>query len=121
MEQISVAVIDDDEALGSSLADLMRAIGYDAECFGSAETFLASPKLLFFDCIIADVYMPKKGGLRLVEELHEQGIMTPVILITGQPSKRLDAEAVSMGAHYLLKKPFQVRSLLDCVEKTTHK
>jgi FixJ family two-component response regulator len=114
-----VAVVDDDEALCSSLVGLMQSAGYRAEHFSSAETFLLSPSLLRFDCVIADVYMPEKGGLEILQELHEQGVLTPVILITGQPSRRLDEEAISTGAYCLLTKPFEVDLLLDCVQRST--
>ena len=113
-----VAIIDDDEALCSSLVDLMRATGYRAEPFLSGETFLTSSDCLDCDCIIADIHMPGMGGLDLVRELHGQGIMTPVILITALPDKHLDDEAVSIGALCLLRKPFETSSLLDCVERS---
>jgi FixJ family two-component response regulator len=113
-----VAVVDNDEALCLSLVELMQSAGYRAEPFASAETFLVSPSLTHFDCVIADVYMPRKGGLELLQDLHEQGIATPVILITAQPSRRLDEEAASTGAYCLLVKPFGVKSLLDCVERS---
>jgi FixJ family two-component response regulator len=113
-----VAVIDDDEALCSSLVDLMRSSGYRAEPFMSAETFLVSSGRSGWDCIIADIHMPGIGGFNLVRELHEQGITTPVILITALPDKHLDEEAVSIGALCLLRKPFETTSLLDYVERS---
>jgi FixJ family two-component response regulator len=113
-----VAVVDDDEALCSSLVDLMRSIGCRAEPHISAEAFLTSSALLSFDCVIADVHMPGMGGLDLVRKLHEQGIMTPVILITALPDKRLDDEAIAAGAQCLLRKPFETASLLDWVERS---
>jgi CheY-like chemotaxis protein len=113
-----VAVIDDNEALCSSLVDLMHSVGHRAEPFASAEQCLLSPNRFSFDCIIADVHMPGMGGLNLVRKLHEQGIMTPVILITALPGKHLDEEAVSIGALCLLRKPFETKSLLGWVEKS---
>lgn len=113
-----IAIIDDDEALCSSLVDLMRSIGYRAEPFSSAEKFLMSADRFSLDCIIADVHMPGMGGLKLLRELHEQGIMTPVILITALPDKHLDEEAVSIGALCLLRKPFETSSLLNYVERS---
>jgi FixJ family two-component response regulator len=113
-----VAVVDDDEALCSSLVDLMRSIGYRAEPFVSAEALLTSANLSSFGCIVADVHMPGMGGLGLVRELHENGIMTPVILITALPDTYLDEEAVSIGAQCLLRKPFEISSLLDRVERS---
>ncbi|WP_454619734.1 response regulator transcription factor [Bradyrhizobium cenepequi] len=113
-----VAIIDDDVALCSSLVDLMRSIGYRAEPFASAETFLTSSTLSSSDCIVADVHMPGMGGLDLTRTLHEQGIMTPVILITALPDKHLDDEAISVGAQCLFRKPFDTSALLDCVERS---
>jgi CheY-like chemotaxis protein len=113
-----VAVIDDDEALCASLVDLMRSAGYRAEPFASAEQCLLSANRFSLDCIIADVHMPGMGGLDLIRKLHEQGIMTPVILITALSGKHLDEEAASIGALCLLRKPFETNSLLGWVERS---
>src|SRR5258708_23348105 len=113
-----VAIIDDDEALCSSLVDLMRSVGYHAEPYSSAETFLTSSNLFSLDCIPSDVHMPGMSGLDLLRKLHHQGITTPVILITALPDKHLDDEAVSLGAECLLRKPFETNSLLDSVERS---
>jgi len=112
-----IAIIDDDEALCSSLVDLLRSVGYRAEQHNSAEAFLASPDLSRVDCILADIHMPGMSGLDLLRRLHERGIMTPVILITALPDKHLDDEATALGAECLLRKPFETNSLLDCIER----
>jgi len=113
-----LAIIDDDEPLCLALVDLMRSVGYLAEPFTSAEMFLISYHLLNVDCIIADVHMPQMSGLELVQNLHEQGIMTPVILITALPDPQLDDAAIAAGALCLLRKPFEADSLLDWVERS---
>lgn len=113
-----VAVVDDDEALCSSVADLMRSIGYRAEPFATAEGLLASPNLLLFDCIIADVHMPGTSGITLIRKLRDQRGTAPVILITALLDKKLDDEAVAVGAQRLLRKPFETQALLDCVERS---
>jgi FixJ family two-component response regulator len=113
-----VAVIDDDEALRSSLVDLMRSSGYRCEPFMSAEAFLASSNRSDWDCIIADIHMPGMGGLNLIRGLRRWGSVTPVILITALPDKNLDEEAVSIGALCLLRKPFEMTCLLDYVERS---
>jgi FixJ family two-component response regulator len=107
-----VAIVDDDEALCSSMVDLMRSIGYRAEPFVSAETFLMSANRFSLDCIIADVHMPGMSGLNLLSELREEGIVTPVILITALTDKQLDEEAASRGALCLLS------SLIDCIDRS---
>jgi FixJ family two-component response regulator len=96
----------------------MRSVGYRAEPFYSAETLLMSADRSSLDCIIADVHMPGMGGLNLLRELHELGVLTPVILITALTDKHLDNEAASRGATYLLRKPFETSTLLDCIERS---
>lgn len=112
-----ISIIDDDEALRASIADLLRSVGYRVDQYGSAETFLASSDPAGFDCILADIHMPGMNGLELLQKLREQGITTPVILITALPDQRLDAEAMALGAQGLLRKPFGSSSLLECVER----
>jgi FixJ family two-component response regulator len=113
-----IAVVDDDEALGSSLVDLMRSIGYRAEPFTSAEALLSSPGRFGLHCIIADISMPGMSGLNLLDALRQQGIRTPVVLITALTDKHLDQEAASKGALCLLRKPFEMSSLLDRIDRS---
>lgn len=113
-----IAVVDDDEALCSSLVDLMRSMGYRAEPFTSAEALLISPNRFGLHCVIADVHMPGIGGLQLLSELRGQGITTPVVLITALTDRHLDQEAASRGALCLLRKPFEINSLLDHIERS---
>jgi FixJ family two-component response regulator len=113
-----IAVVDDDEALCSSLVDLMRSMGYRAEPFASAEALLISPNRFGLHCIIADVHMPGIGGLQLLSELRGQGITTPVVLITALTDRHLDQEAAARGALCLLRKPFEISSLLDHIERS---
>ncbi|MEH2594970.1 FixJ family two-component response regulator [Bradyrhizobium sp. AZCC 1577] len=121
MTSTLVAIIDDDEALCSSIVDLMRSIGYRAEPFASAEAFLSSPTPSSSDCIIADINMLGMDGLTLTRKLREQSILTPVILITALSEKHLDDEAISVGAQCLFRKPFDANALLECVKRSLSK
>ena len=112
-----IAIVDDHDVLCSSLVDLMRSIGYRAEPFGSAEAFLASSSLFLFDCIVADVHLPGMSGLDLVRTLREHGTTTPAILITALIEKRLDDAAISVGAVCLLRKPLDIKVLVELIER----
>jgi FixJ family two-component response regulator len=80
-----VSIIEDDEALCSSVVDLLRSVGYRVKQYGSAEVFLTSSNLLSLDCILADIHMPGMSGLDLLQKLRERDITTPVVLITALP------------------------------------
>jgi len=116
-----IGVVDDDEALCSSLVDLMRSVGYRSEAFTSAETLLGCNDLLNFDCIVADVHMPGMGGLSLIGELRHRSVTTPVVLITALPHAHLDEQATALGAFCLLRKPFETSYFLASVERSLRK
>jgi FixJ family two-component response regulator len=116
-----IAIIDDDEELCLSLVDLIHSVGHRAEPFASAESFLSSPNLPIFDCIVADVHMPGMSGFDLVRRLRREDRATPVILITALPDDHLDEEALSAGALSLMRKPFEAAILLESVERSLSK
>lgn len=115
IQDLLIAVIDDDDALCSSLVDLLRSAGYLAEPFASAEMFLASRHSFNLGCIIADVHMPGMGGLDLLRRLRDQNIAIPVVLVTALADEQLDDAAIAAGAFFFLRKPFRGSSMLDCV------
>ena len=95
-------------------------VGYRAEPFAPAEALLMSPDRFGLHCIIADVRMPGMGGLNLLQALREQGMATPVVLITAQTDQHLE-EAALRGALCLLRKPFEMNSLLDHIDRSLRK
>lgn len=113
-----IAIVDDDEGLCASLVDLMHSVGYRAEPFFSADTFLISPDLSRYDCIIADVRMPGTSGLDLGRKLRERSARMPVILITALPDRQLEDEAILAGAECLLRKPLETQVMLDHVARS---
>ena len=60
-----VAIVDDDESVRTALLGLLRATGFPAKAFASAEEFLASNEQQHVACLIADIRMPGMSGLEL--------------------------------------------------------
>ena len=77
-----VSVVDDDESVRESLPDLLRAFGFSAEAFSSAEEFLASDSVGKTRCLILDVAMPGMTGPDLQRELARRGLPIPIVFIT---------------------------------------
>jgi FixJ family two-component response regulator len=110
-----IAVIDDDEAMQDSLRDLIEAAGLVAQCFGSAEEFLASGLHRQAACLITDILMPKMSGLQLQTRLKEEGCDIPIIFITAYGDARMRIQAMREGAVEFLAKPFDHQLLLKTV------
>jgi len=110
-----IAIIDDDEAMQDSLRDLMEAAGLVAQCFGSAEEFLASGLQRRAACLITDILMPKMSGLQLQTRLKDEECDIPIIFITAYRDATMRIQAMREGAVEFLAKPFDHKLLLKTV------
>ena len=112
-----ISIIDDDTAAGSALAGLMRAKGFDARAYESAEDFLEAGADKSSHCIITDFQMPGLSGIELMQRLKEANCKVPVIVITARVEQRLHNLALESGAFCLLRKPFRPHALIECVNQ----
>jgi len=110
-----IAIVDDDESMRMALKGLMRSLGYAAEAFASAESFISSGYLHRTACLIADVNMPGMSGPKLHEHLMAAGRAIPTILITAYPNEEVRSRALSAGLAGYFTKPFDEAAFLDCV------
>jgi FixJ family two-component response regulator len=113
----TVIVVDDDASVRRGLERLLRAVGYRAETYGSADEFLARPPIAGPCCLVLDVRMPGKGGLDLYQELVTRGEHVPAVFITGYGDIATVVRAMKAGAVDFLAKPFDDRQLLDAVDQ----
>lgn len=112
---MTVALIDDDEAVLDSLRMALAKRGVDVACFASAKEFLARFDALAPRCIVSDVRMPGMSGLDLQRELVRRGVSVPLILITGHGDIAMAVESVKLGAFDFLEKPFDDHKLADSI------
>jgi FixJ family two-component response regulator len=114
-------VIDDDEAVRSSLKLLLRSVKLPVTVYSSAQEFLPKYMVDQPGCLIVDVRMPGMSGLELQQQLNLRGAMVPVIFITGHGDISMAVEAMRQGAFDFIPKPFRDQDLLDRVQKALEK
>lgn len=113
----TVFIVDDDEAVRSSLKALLRSQGFAVETFASAEDFLASSAPSRAGCLIVDIRLPDMDGLALQEELVRRKTGLPVIVVTGHGDVPLAVRAMKAGAIDFLEKPYDETELLDSIQR----
>ena len=112
-----VHVVDDDEPVRDSLAFLLEAAGFNVLTYASALELLAGRDQLAAGCIVSDIRMPEVTGLDLVRRLKASGWPHPIILITGHADVPLAIEAVRLGVHDFIEKPFDDGAIVDAVRR----
>src|SRR5262249_57933820 len=90
---VTVHVIDDDEAARHSLAFLLGTAKISVQTYESATAFLDCLAEVKSGCIITDVRMPGMSGIELLRKLRELGVAVPVIVVTGHGDVPLAVEA----------------------------
>jgi two-component system, LuxR family, response regulator FixJ len=111
---MTIALIEDDEAVLDSLRQLLESRGMAVRCFTSAEAFLASGGTAA--CIVSDVRMPGLSGLDLQRALDARGSAAPLILITGHGDVAMAVTAMRDGAFDFIEKPYNAEKLIASIE-----
>ena len=105
-----IAVVDDDEAIRDATQGLLKAAGYTAEAFQSAEDLLASGRLNEVACLITDIQLGGMSGLQLQRQMASLHAAAPIIVMTAFPEE--GRRALAAGALCVLDKPFIKDELL---------
>jgi len=112
-----VFVVDDDPSVRKALGRLLRAAGFRAEAFATADEFLRRPAPEAPACVILDVQLPGPSGLDLQRALAERDADLPVVFITGYGDIPTTVRAMKAGAVDFLPKPVDDGALLAAVRQ----
>ena len=112
---MTVHVIDDDEAMRDSVAFLLDIQGFGVKLYDSGPSFLKAVPSLVGGCILTDIRMPDMTGLELIRRLKADGVDLPVIVMTGHGDVPLAVEAMKAGVVDFIEKPFSHTALVSAV------
>jgi len=115
VDEPTIYVVDDDDALRDSLDFLLAAAGFSAKVFESASTFLGVLSRVQAGCLITDIRMPDMDGLELLKRVKRERPWLPVIMMTGHGDVPLAVEAMKLGANDFIEKPFEDQRLIDII------
>ncbi|MBV6690747.1 response regulator transcription factor [Serratia quinivorans] len=113
----TIYLIDDEPAILSSLSALLGTVGWQIKTYNSALAFQQSVGELhgLTGCMLLDIRMPGKTGLTLLDEWQRQGLVIPVIIMTGHANIDLCRRAFKNGAFEFLTKPIDADLLFEAV------
>src|SRR5262249_32335060 len=105
-------VVDDEEAVGDVVADVLRSAGHTAEVSRSAAEGLARIKAERFDLVFSDLSMPGMTGWELARPVQEAVPGLPVVLVSGFAVEVGPEELRASGVHAVLAKPINIKEVL---------
>jgi len=112
---LTVAIVDDDSGVRTSLSSLLRAFGHGVRTYGSAREFLDDAAAATSDLLLSDIQMPGMGGEQLQAELIARGHRVPTIFMTAFPDEAVRQRLLAAGARACLDKPVDAEALSRCL------
>jgi FixJ family two-component response regulator len=110
-----VHVLDDEPEIVKALVRLLRAKGFEVRGFTSVRDFLKAYRPEETACLVLDVAMPELDGLTLQRRLTQQGILIPILFLTGHGDIPMSVRAIKAGATDFLTKPVDQDLLVPAV------
>ena len=103
---MKILIIEDDANILSFANRGLRESGHSVENANNGEDgeYLASTKS--YDVIILDWMLPGKNGINILRSLREQGITTPVLMLSAKGETADKIQGLKHGADDYLSKPF---------------
>lgn len=114
---LTVFIVDDEQDVRDSLAELVDTMGLPAECFSSAEHFLGAVEVPRPGVVVLDIRMPGMSGLELQRRLNKVAQFLVVVMVTGHGSVPLGVQAMRQGAFDFLEKPYNPAQLRKAVQE----
>jgi two-component system, OmpR family, response regulator len=116
-----VLVVEDEETMAESLSWGLQAEGYIVDVAGNGTDGLWKAQETAHDVIILDVMLPGMDGYQVCKRLRDQGLWTPILMLTAMDDDLDHAEGLDSGADDYLAKPFAYPVLLAHLRALTRR
>ncbi|MDD3180360.1 MAG: response regulator [Opitutaceae bacterium] len=118
-----ILIVEDDEAVRQTLADLLQVNGFDPVTAGTGEEGLARARQDEPALVLTDLSMPGLTGFQLIEAMRRDAALctVPVIVISAKADRAATRRGMELGAEDFISKPFTeaevIRSIQTRLEK----
>ncbi len=120
-QNVTIHIVDDDPSMLNYLSDLVATINYKSKTYDNANEFLSTYNDDGIGCLILDLRLPGINGLELHQQLTDNNIDLPVIMISGFGDVSTAVKAMKAGVLDFLEKPFKGQELLDLIHNAVSK
>lgn len=116
MPAARLLLVEDEPGLQLALIDRLTAEGYLVESAGDGDTAIRRAAGEPFDLILLDVMLPGRDGFDVARSLRQQGVQTPILMLTARSQVVDRVVGLKLGADDYLTKPFEIIELVARLE-----
>jgi len=112
----TILIVEDDDAILLGLENVLRDEGYETRSVKSGQEGYQLARELDPDLMILDLMLPGMSGLEICKRIRDEGMKTPVIMLTARAEENDKVLGLELGADDYITKPFGIRELLARVK-----
>ena len=114
-----ILIIDDEDAIRSSLKEILEYEGHQVDEAQDGPTGVKSAKVGKYDVIFCDIKMPGMDGIEVLEKMELSSVNAPIIMISGHGTVDTAVEALKKGAYDFIQKPLDLNRILVTLRNAT--
>jgi two-component system alkaline phosphatase synthesis response regulator PhoP len=107
-----VLIIEDDDVIARGMSRHLQAAGFDPVSVSSGETGLQRLRFERPEVCVLDLMLPGLDGWRVIEKARDEGIGTPIVVVSARGTEHDRVHALELGADDYLVKPFSMKELV---------
>jgi DNA-binding response OmpR family regulator len=116
---LRILLIEDDREIARALLLRLKAIGHDPFAMHEGGSGVSAAVTTIPDIIILDLRLPDIDGFAVLQQLQQHDIarLIPVIVVSANAAERAKREAMLLGAHCFIEKPYDFRKVVAAIER----
>jgi two-component system OmpR family response regulator len=107
-----VLVVEDEQRLAAALSRGLTASGFEVRLAHDGHSGYRMAKERLPDAIVLDLMLPGMSGEEVCRRLRNEGVWTPILVLTAKDQESDETDALDMGADDYLRKPFSFTVLV---------
>jgi two-component system response regulator FixJ len=111
----AVYIVEDDDELRQCLGRGLSARGFATDSFASIQAFRAAVASLQPGCVLADLRIPGGGAMDLLQQMSQQWMAFPIIVMTAYSDVSIAVAAMKQGALDFIEKPFTEEAVIELI------
>jgi DNA-binding response OmpR family regulator len=116
---LRILLIEDDREIARAMMLRLKAIGHDPFAMHEGGRGLSAAIATIPDIVILDLRLPDMDGFTVLQRLQQHDIarLIPVIVVSANVAERAKREAILLGAHCFIEKPYDFRKLVAAIDR----
>lgn len=118
---MKILIVDDERSIRNSLREILTEEGYVVDVAEDGVSGVKAALEGHYDVIFSDIKMPGMDGVEVLGKLVDEGVDSPVVMISGHADINTAVDCIKKGAFDFIEKPLDLNRVLITIKNATDK